>query len=293
MLTELFRQVYPFDDKEIPLELLRKYDFENLLLRVLETTGGAKNSTMASMLLVTFAPIVVQSVNSRLNKAIPEDKARLEILCVDVLSFLMQDLLKKSNHPRTDLQNLRLSLENLYKLEGHDFPTLMAILKYDELEKAFPKDTPVIAEKYWYVWTGKPHELDFIASKLYKQCFIKSVKEFRKLFEENHPLNLAVSFARESINFLIVLFDELKVRKLISPKGNNGHFHPLRVYGVDFEGKLLIVVEPKTIKAALKNDPEKLRKLQEKANDWLEGITPRLTSNSPLGNQRQISKTNN
>ena len=98
-------------------------------------------------------------------------------------------------------------------------------------------------------------------------------------------------FANDVVHFLVVLFDELKRRKLIVPKGCNGHFHPLRVYGIDFNGNFLITTEPKLIKAALKKDVEKLEILQNKANDWLTGIVPRITSKLPLANERRIKQS--
>lgn len=294
LLTKLLEEVYPYD-KEIPLELLRTYDFETVLEKAVQKIMSVpSNPQLASMMLITYAPSVLYSVNSRMrNVTDTVHKHLLEILIADVLNYLIGDLLKKSNQPSTDLKKLKISLENASDLENYNFSDLLQLLKYDKLETSYPTDKTKAPKIFWYAWKALAHDLDSIAERLIKQHSIKSVKEFRKLFDEYHPIDLRVFFSRDSIHFLIVLFDQMKAKRLVSPRGCNGHFHPIQVYGVDFDNKVLFTTEAKLIKSSLKNDPEKLQNLVGKANEWLAGITPRTTSDLPLAKDRKISKSKN
>ena len=276
-LVDLLEEVYPYD-KEVPLELLRKYDFETILNKAIQKILTAQgNPQLASIILISYAPSVFLSVNNRLKGIIDQvHKGLLEMLIADVLSHLIEDSLKISNRPATDLRSLKVSLENASDLEGYDFPAVLQLLKYEKLETTYTKDKPLAVDTFWYNWRAKPHELDSIAKKLIRQGSIKSVRDFRELFDDHKNPNLRVMFANDVVHFLVVLFDD---------------FHPLRVYGIDFNGNFLITTEPKLIKAALKKDVEKLEILQNKANDWLTGIVPRITSKLPLANERRIKQS--
>lgn len=288
-LNNLLGEIYP--DKEAPIELLKKYDLEGLLEKsILKINAVLERPPVSPISLIPLAPSILLAVNIRLKFiSDPNHKILLEILIADVASYLIEQMVKKSDRPATALKELKISLENASDLEGYNFQSLLSLLRYDYLETTYSKDKPIAIETFGYDWKGKPHDLDLIAKKLYKQNSIKSIREFRELFSNHNNPALRVMFSKDSLPFLFILFDELKRKKLIIPKGCNGHFHPLRVYGMDFEKKILIASEPKLIKAGLKRDPEKLAILQNKANEWLNGITPRVTSKLPLASQRKIN----
>jgi hypothetical protein len=287
-IFQLVGEVYP--DKEAPLELLTKYDLEQLLEKaILKIKLVLENPPVTTLSVISLAPSVLLSVNARL-KNVPNlnHKRHLEMMIADIASHLIEEMIKKSNQPASALKQLKTALKDAAELEGYDFNALLSLLRYKHLEETYVKDKPVMVETYWLAWKGKPHELDYIAKKLSKKGWIKSTREFRHLFEEHNDSSLKVMFAREGLHFLLVLFDELKSKKLIVPKGCNGHFHPLKVYAIDFDKNVLIISEPKLIKAALKKDSEKLQNLREIASEWLRGINPITTSKLPLASQRKM-----
>ena len=147
----------------------------------------------------------------------------------------------------------------------------VAQIQLDQIEAKFPtiqKSNGI----YHYEWLGKLHHLDELSNNLKHEKTILSVKDFKKLFEKHDNPLLKVQFEKQSLHFLLALFDELRNRKLLLPKGNKGHFHPLKAYGVDFENNILIKKSPKTIKFTAKKNAEKWEKHVNKAKSWTGGF---------------------
>jgi hypothetical protein len=276
-----------FQDKETPLILLRKYELDGLLEKAVHSIDGILSNPPVSVTsLVGLAPSVLVLINSRLSRVTDaKDKGELELLMAEVSAHLLKKLLAKSKQPATALREIKNSLETASSLHEFKFEALLNLLNFDNLEASFKED-----ETYWYEWTGKPHELDELAERLRRQGVIKSVKSFKELFKNHGDSTLQVHFAKERLSFVIALFDELRSKGLIVPRGGTGHFHPLKVYGVDLENKVLIKNEPKSIKKNAKKKPEIWEKAENWAKDLVGSIVPAATSKSPRVEQRKITR---
>jgi len=285
-LDDLLEEV--FQDKETPNALLRKYDLVSVLEKAIQSIGKELNHSAISITrLVGLAPSVLFLINNRLAKITDtEDKEKLEFLMAEVTSHLIKKLMEKCDQPATALKEIKNSLETASDLYAFNFGALLKLLNYDNLELTYKED-----ETFWYDWLGKLHELDELADKLRRQGVIKSVKDFKELFKAHGNSKLKVQFSRDSPPFLIALFDELKINGLIIPRGGTGHFHPLKIYGVTFENKVLMKNEPKSIKRNTKRKPEKWERIENKAKDLVIPIAAQITSRSPRVKPDEINRT--
>lgn len=277
-----------FQDKETPLALLRKYDLVSVLEKTIQSIGKElSHSPIAITRLVGLAPSVLFLINNQLAKITDQkDKGELELLMADVTNHLIKKLMDKCNQPATALKEIKSSLETASDINAFNFGALLHLLKYDNLELTYKED-----ETYWYDWMGKLHELDELADKLRKQGIIKSVKDFKQLFKAHGNSKLKVQFSKDSPPFLIALFDELKIKGIIIPRGGTGHFHPLKIYGVTFENKVLIKNEPKAIKRNAKRKPEKWERIENNAKDLIAPLVAPITSRSPRARPNEINRT--
>lgn len=284
-LSTLLEEV--FQDEEIPITLLRKYDLEAVLERaVVSIDKILSHSPVSTTRLAGLAPSILFLINNRLSKVTdPIDKGNLEFLMAEVTVHLLKKLLEKSDQPSTALKEIKNSLETASNVSDYNFAALLAILKYNSLENHYKED-----DTYYYDWTGKPHELDELTSKLRRQGVIKSVKVFKQLFRDHGNTSLTVHINRESVHPMIALFDELKKRGLIISRGGAGHFHPLKVYGVDFENKVLMKNEPKSIKKNAKKKPEIWGKTENWAKELINSVVVSTTSKPPQVDRSKIAQ---
>ena len=285
-LDDLLEEV--FQDKETPNAILRKYDLVDVLEKTIQSISKELNHSAISITrLVGLAPSVLFLINNRLAKITnQEDKKELEFLMAEVTNHLIKKLLAKCDQPATALKEIKVALETASDINAFNFGALLQILKYDNLEVTYKED-----ETYWYDWCGKLHELDGLAEKLRRHGLIKSVKDFKELFKAHGNAKLKVQFSKDSVPFLIALFDELKIKGLIIPRGGTGHFHPLKIYGMTFENKVLIKGEPKSIKRNTKRKPEKWERIENKAKDLVTPIAHSITSRSPRVRLDEITRT--
>ena len=276
-----------FQDRDTALALLKKYDLIEALEKAIDAIKKVLEKPPVSVAsLVGLAPSVLFAINSRMGSVNdPIDKLNLEILVSDVAHHLIKKLIDECKQPATALREIKNALRSAADFGIYNFDALLTLLKYDVLEKMYSKD-----ETYWYDWNGKLHELDELSDKLKKLKVIKSVKDFKKLFEPHNNSELRVEFSSDSAPFLISLFDELKSKGLIVPRGGTGHFHPLRVYGIDPKGEFLMEKEPRFIKKNAKRHLKKWEKIENKAKELVAPIMTPATSRPPRSDHGQMSR---
>jgi hypothetical protein len=276
-----------FQDKDTALILLKKYDLIEALEKAIDAIKKVLDKPPVSVSsLAGLAPSVLFAVNSRLGSVNDStDKLNLEILVSDVAHHLIKKLMDECKQPVTALREIKNALKSATDFGIYNFDSLLTLLKYDVLEKLYYKD-----ETYWYDWQGKLHELDELSDKLKKLKNIKSVKDFKKLFESHNNPELRVELSSDSAPFLIALFDELKDKELIIPRGGTGHFHPLRVYGFNPKGEFLMKNEPRFIKKNAKRHPKKWAKIENKAKELVAPIMTLATSRPPRPDEGQMDR---
>lgn len=263
-----------FVDKEVPLLLLRKYNLQDILNKgILAVKAAMDKQPLNSSSMREIAASILVAVNSKLGGiSDPSEKQHIELILRDIAQHLLEKkIIPSSNQPGELIRDVRSSLETTAAIHDYNSEALFKVLKLDQIEAKFPtiqKSNGI----YHYEWLGKLHHLDELSNNLKHEKTILSVKDFKKLFEKHDNPLLKVQFEKQSLHFLLALFDELRNRKLLLPKGNKGHFHPLKAYGVDFENNILIKKSPKTIKFTAKKNAEKWEKHVNKAKSWTGGF---------------------
>ncbi len=276
-----------FQDRDKALALLKKYDLESALEKAVDQINDVLSKPPVSVLsLVRLAPIILFAVNSRMASITdPVDKLNLEMMVSDVAHHLIKRMLKECRQPKTALQEIKASLRTAADFGRYNFDALLGLLQYDVLEKLYLKD-----ETYWYEWNGLIHELDILADGLKSLRVIKSVKDFKRLFDRHDNAQLHVQFSDNCAPFLIAVFDELKNKKLITARGGTGHFHPLSSYGYNSKDEFLMKTEPRFIKKNAKRNPEKWKKLENKAKELVEPLKAPATSKPPRTDDGQMGR---
>ncbi|HRK55450.1 MAG TPA: hypothetical protein PK185_16165 [Cyclobacteriaceae bacterium] len=244
-----------FFRNEEPLRLLRKHGLDLVLsnsiqLIKLEIDKPKIDFTKFGLL----ASNILISVNSKLkNITDPIEKGYLELILKDVTEYLINKVVQKSYKPERLIQEISHSLKIASSINNYSYEALIRLLKIENPNIGFNPQSNNVNGTFHYEWKGYPHDLDELVDALKYEGWIPSVKEFKKLFK-NHEGNLKIQFARDKINELLALFDELKARKLIKPKGGRGHFHALSIYLVDLENSILFERPPKIVKMIAKRN---------------------------------------
>lgn len=263
-----------FADKATPISLLKKYNLYDVLnngISLIKNTTD--NHPVDAYKFREISASILVSVNSRLGGvADSAEKQHLELLISEVVQYLLRKVIERIGQPNVLITYLKESLQTASSINGYNFEALRNLLKLNHYETTVPIRKPVGI--FYYDWLGKDYDLADLADNLKADQSVSSVKDFKRLFKNHNDHSLKVQFSRPNLPFLLALFDELKFRKLIFPKGNKGHFHALRTYGVDFENKLLIDREPKTIKYIAQKNPEKWQQYVDKAKSWTDSYKP-------------------
>jgi len=256
-----------FVNKDEALALVKKYDLGQILQKgIAAVKNYSQDRTLKSYRIGDISAFVLIEVNSKL-KLISDlsEKRKLELLLRDIANYLIGRTIGSSTEgPEYIIQEIKLSCKAACEFHDYDYETLLDTLDLRKFEKLFPGSSAI-----HYDWNGSYQDLDELARNLKSDGCIQSVKEFKCLFDASITHSFAVHFAKEKIPFLLALFDELKLTGLITPKGNKGHFHPLRVHGVDFDQKVLIQKDPKSIKFSTKKNMAKWSQLTKKAENWV------------------------
>jgi hypothetical protein len=259
-----------YQDKERSIQLLKRHNLYDILENVIKDLNQTiEKKPFDAVRTPEIAATFLTAINSRLSTIQdPDQKQHLELVLRDIGQDLMRKIVPVAKQPKKVFNGIKSALQSAASINGYNFPALTKLLKMETLESELVSDAAI----YYYSWKGKNEDLDELAENLKADNLLQSVREFKRLFNKHNDPNLQVRFAKEGLEFLLALFDELKSRKLISPKGNKGHFQPIRAYAVDFENNILIDKSPKTIKYIAQRDAENWSKLTLKAKNWTSGF---------------------
>lgn len=279
LLKSIVKEIF-VDQHDHILKFLTRYDLVEILNKLVDNVDEQiKDKIISSISISSISTSFLTNINARLSEIKnPEDKKELEYLLSDISIHLMKKMLNHSNlSPDEFLLGVEEALQTTCKLYGWDFNTLSRILRLELTTAVANKSVEVKSEKnpesnvqsYFYLWNVKLEKLDDLAADLKSENCIKNVRNFKMLFRP-HKRPIKVSINRDSLSLIIVIFDILKRKGLITPKGNKGHFMPIKTHCVDFEGKKLIEKQPKQYLASIKRNPDKYKKLKDKAENWIQ-----------------------
>lgn len=271
MLKNLIDRIFVNKNEEIFL-LLKKMELDKFISNFSTKLNGLNNTdfeqgknivgTLASTYL-TRLNFVLEKINS------VEEKKELEYILSEISNeFIHQLLQKKGISKKNLLTEIRDSLITTCQINNWNTELLLKKIRIDLLHTISVKSDSSInslRKISYYLWLGNHKEFNELAYNLKDQKTIKSISEFKKLFSP-HTGKLTVRIDSEKINFMIILFDQLKVKKLIKPCGTKGHFFPLKMYGVDFNKNVLIKTDPKRIKELILRNNLHYQKLLKEVN---------------------------
>lgn len=279
---EIINEIYA--DKEKAIKLFNKYDLEHVIRRAIEVVKSKTAIDSPQPIRIGgMSALLLREVNTRLRN-VPDqiEKRDLEVLISDIAFYLLNKVIRATKGDHVELlEEVKESLKDTCSSDGYDFNELVHFLNLNRLiELASTLRQKVNTKKATiephYEWLGKDYELDELSRTLKSANVIKSVKAFKSLFE--YTPQTGIEFNAEKVEHVVVLFDLLKERQLITTKGSRGHLHPLKVYSVDFEKGVFVKKEPKSINYALRKNQSKWSKLRIECGKWLGHIRqPLLT----------------
>ena len=272
MLKELISKIFANNQANV-LHLLEKYELHKFIsdfsekIDMLESYDVQKNTigALASSLL-TRINVVLEKIESN------EDKERLEYILSEITTVFIYQLLQKEGISQKQvLIEIKNALITVCEINNWDIELLLKKTKIDLLHTLSVRLVDTSIEKIkidsdsklcYYKWLGKDDHFKEFTYDLKDKKIIKSVEEFKKLFNK-HTGKIQIRMSSSHIDFIVLLFDQMKKENLIRPCGTKGHFFPLKMYCVDFDKKVLFKKEPKRIKELVKRDSTKHAKLLE------------------------------
>lgn len=272
MLKDLISNLFANNHANI-LDLLKKYELYKFIsdfsekIDTLKSYNVQKNTIGAlTSSLLTRINIVLEKIKSN------EDKAQLEYILSEISNEFTYQLLQKEGVSQEQvLTEIKESLITTCEINNWDIELLLKRIKIDLRHTLLIKsENNILLKKsennhskiYYYEWLGGEEHLKEFTYDLKDKKIIKSVEEFKKLFNK-HTGKIQIRMSSSHIDFIVLLFDQMKKENLIRPCGTKGHFFPLKVYCVDFDKKVLFKKEPKRIKELIKRDSTKHAKLLE------------------------------
>lgn len=266
MLKDLIDRIFVNKNEEILL-LLKKMKLDNFISNFLTKLNELKSSDFekGKNIIGTLASTYLTRLNSVLEKIDSiEDKEELEYILSEISNEFIHQLLQKQDISQENLlTEIRNSLITTCQVNDWNTELLLKKTRIDLLHILSVKADSTIDNSLrvaYYLWLGDTERLTELAYNLKDRKTIKSTGEFKKLFS-SHTGNFTVKVDSAQINFMIVLFDQLKVKRLIKPRGTKGHFFPLKAYCVDFDKKVLIKNDPKRVKELIRRNNLKYQKL--------------------------------
>lgn len=272
------------DNQEETIALLEKYEANSLLESTIniikeKITLGDKNFEKQIAYLgsscLTFFNEKIALIKSK------EEKEDLKYVLSDISRYLIKKALKENTgSSKQAILNLKASLQDTCKLNGYDFRELKRFLHLDSLiEISELIDREKIKDKvvYYYDWKGEREDFDTLIEDISSENHVLDVKQLKKLFEP-HDGNIQLNIpTKESLEFLIVLldvlYDDTKVKRIISPRGGRVQkFTPFKTYVVGIGKEILEKKSPNKIKFTISKNRKKCNKLYEKARKWAKSI---------------------
>jgi hypothetical protein len=246
------------------ISLIRKYDLENFLNGTLKEIEKAISESDNKKLL-DLSTLSLIKINENLKGINSKEKEQLEFL----LSEIFQSLMKRIDKSEiiTEIQN---SLLDACRMIGYDYNILEQMLGLKKIQVL--KNRPDFSKRLpYYIWLGKDYKIVELFQLLKDKKLIYSIREFKKIFA---PINEHFEYIgyKEKISELVLVFSILNEKKLIKTKVQSGHFSPLKMYGVDNEGKYLFKKAPNKIHEYIKRDKDVYAKLYDKYEKIISNI---------------------
>lgn len=208
-----------------------------------------------------------------------DEKRELEEILSNISTYLLEKYIQSINLPAASIvKDLQEELKTTCEINSFDYNALNKVFPIETLVK-FAKLSSNTSEEvnlltkppvYYYDWNGiNQYDLDDLVKNLKSENHISNVWGFKKIFKK-HSGDITISINKESLDFIIILFDTLVNNQLLIPRGKNcGKFHPLKLYAVDFDKKDLIENEPKYIKQRIMRNESYYLKLKGKSKKWI------------------------
>ena len=275
ILNELISEVFVDKRFEI-ITALKKYQLDESFCQILTSIEKADNLKYLSddAYVSSLSSSFLTNINSIIGKIkVPEKKEYIQYTVGELSKQILVRLIQNSNSSSMQVLNhIFAGLEVACKLNDWNYDKLKKVVSFDLLHIIAAKGSSVDLTKphiYYYEWNGSEDDLLDLAYSLKDKKSIKSTNEFLKLFKK-HKGNITVRIRASDLDFVIILFDELKIKKIITPKGIRAkHFTPLKAYAVDFEKELLIKGESKHLKYGIVKNDQKYAKLKESVRKWI------------------------
>lgn len=262
-LAEILKEL--FYDDEMPLTLLKKHHLEDTFEKSIDLIKiEIEKKPVDFGKFRDIASNVLVSVNTKLREITePIEKRYVELLLKEVAVCLLSKITKTTNSERL-LAEIYSALETTSSIKGYNFEALVALLKLNQKGSKFM--TSRLSGTFYYDWNASDSDLTDMIQSLKSHGWITTVKDFRSLFTNHGNENLQIQFESTKISDLIALFEVLKSKKLITPRGCKGHFYPLKRYLVNLEKELLIKNDPKVLKMMAKRNKDNWEKMIKNAS---------------------------
>ena len=285
LLYDLIDKLF-LDRKQYVLDLLKKHELNKSLLNSLlainkkDNLEKLKNTSYLSSLSSTF----LTKVNSIIEKIQDVDEKReVEYVVGEVSKGILKELVLNTDQPaNSTLENLLIALETTCELNEWDFERLKQEINLDLLYVVSTKNNHFGSRKQksagrkdeYYQWNGDKDDLENLITNLKDQKIIKSIPSMRSWFTNEQKCQ-QVQIDNSRIEFVLILFDELYNRGLITPKGYRAKkFTYIESYGVDFDNNVLLKSNQKHIVYRIKQNEQKYTQLRLQVSKWLDYIKP-------------------
>lgn len=294
LLNALVDEIF-VDRKAKVMEILRDYGLESSIQLILENINDPDNLKKLSD--PEFVKSLSFSFLTRINTRIEEisdqsKKAEVEYVIGEIAEHLLIKIIHLSPLDTTIvLQHISDGLKTSCELNSWNFEALNRLIKIELLhglaakfENSVPKNKEVKlgepeVKVISYIWNGDDKDFDDLVYSLKDMKVIKSKVDFAKMFS-HHDKPIKLKIHPDKLNFLIILFDELKLKNLISVKGGKaGHFTPLKRYACDLNGEFLIKNSPKHLKYNITRNKKNHDKLIREAGILIKPYLDNTTSN--------------
>lgn len=288
ILADLIAEIFVDKQDEI-LNKLKKYDLEDCMFQALNTIANSNNLNSLSdeSFVSSLSSSFLTNINTKIaNIQVLDEKVNIEYIIREISNQILILLIQKSaNPPKKVLNHIIYGLKVACEINSWDFEELERKMSFNLLHVVAAKDhsknslfdttkQQIANGFYHYDWMGSEEDLEDLAYNMKDNKVIKSTAEFKKLFKQ-HNCNLSVRFDSSHIDLVIVLFDELNVKKLIQAKGQKAkHFTPLKAHAVDFDKNNLIIKEPKQIKFRITKNKRNHSSLKVKVHKWIDRYEP-------------------